>query len=331
MYPHAYRQRRARPAAVVAALAALAMVATSLGVAVHPASAQDPEMVVAPQEVGIGETFLVGNLGQDCFTEVSVTVDDLGPGAGLWAPDVEPDGDGNWLVEFTVPTEDVLADTYEINATCIVTLGEPGDTFDYAPAYITVLPFSDATFPDVPTGHPFFDEIEWTVENGVVQGYGDGTFRPTWAATRQAFAAYLYRLAGSPYGPNPGCTADQFPDVPVGHPFCGEIGWMVDADLTTGYADGTFKPTREVTRQAAAAFMYRFADEPYGPAPLCTADQFVDVPIGHPFCGEIGWMVEEEITQGWPDFTFRPTWPTARQAVAAFLYRFAGDDNDNGD
>jgi len=32
---------------------------------------------------------------------------------------------------------------------------------------------------------------------------------------------------------------------------------MADAGISTGYADGTFRPAAKVTRQAMAAFMYR--------------------------------------------------------------------------
>ena len=32
---------------------------------------------------------------------------------------------------------------------------------------------------------------------------------------------------------------------------------MADANISTGYPDGTFHPTANVTRQAMAAFMYR--------------------------------------------------------------------------
>ena len=50
---------------------------------------------------------------------------------------------------------------------------------------------------------------------------------------------------------------------------------------------------------------------------------FSDVSSDHPFHDEIAWLVDEGITEGWPDNTFRPTAAVTRQAVAAFLYRYA--------
>jgi hypothetical protein len=52
-------------------------------------------------------------------------------------------------------------------------------------------------FDDVPTAHPFHDEIDWMVANGITEGYQDGTFRPANAVSRQAFAAFLQRYNDS--------------------------------------------------------------------------------------------------------------------------------------
>lgn len=39
-------------------------------------------------------------------------------------------------------------------------------------------------FIDVPAGHGFAREIVWLVEQGVIRGYRDGTFRPAQRITR---------------------------------------------------------------------------------------------------------------------------------------------------
>lgn len=49
------------------------------------------------------------------------------------------------------------------------------------------------TFADVTPTNPFFDEVEWAAANGIVEGYGDGTFRPANVVTRQAAVAFLAR------------------------------------------------------------------------------------------------------------------------------------------
>ncbi|OWY59980.1 hypothetical protein B7486_71660 [cyanobacterium TDX16] len=54
------------------------------------------------------------------------------------------------------------------------------------------------------------------------------------------------------------------------------------------------------------------------------APTYPDVGAAHPFFAEIEWMDQEQITEGYPDGTFRPLDPVSRQAMAAFLHRVAG-------
>lgn len=49
-------------------------------------------------------------------------------------------------------------------------------------------------FSDVPTSHPFFDEILWMSTTEITQGYPDGTYRPNEPVTRQAMSAFMQRL-----------------------------------------------------------------------------------------------------------------------------------------
>lgn len=112
-----------------------------------------------------------------------------------------------------------------------------------------------APFVDVALTHPFAYEINWLTEWSVAEGYDDGTFRPNGMVTRQAFAAYLYRLEGSPAVILP--ATPTFSDVPTTHPFHREIEWFVAAGIAEGYDDGTFGPARPVSRQAMVAFLSR--------------------------------------------------------------------------
>lgn len=53
------------------------------------------------------------------------------------------------------------------------------------------------SFSDVPETHPFYDEIEWGSDNGIILGYNDGTFRPGNNVTRGASAAFISRYNDS--------------------------------------------------------------------------------------------------------------------------------------
>jgi hypothetical protein len=128
--------------------------------------------------------------------------------------------------------------------------GHPGQS---APAC------TSAPFTDVPVGSAFCGEIAWMKANGITTGYADGSFHPTEAVNRAAMAAYLYRFDGHPNASAPPCTTAPFTDVPVGSAFCGEIAWMKSANITTGYADGSYQPGTAVQRQVAATFLHRLS------------------------------------------------------------------------
>ena len=119
-------------------------------------------------------------------------------------------------------------------------------------------PPATATFGDVSTSHPFYKEIQWLVSTGVTTGYPDNTFRPGASVTRMSMAAFMYRLVGQPAFTPP--VFPSFFDVSPSHPFYKEIQWLVTTGVTTGYADGTYRPATNVSRQAMAAFMFRLAN-----------------------------------------------------------------------
>ncbi len=113
-------------------------------------------------------------------------------------------------------------------------------------------------FRDVPVSSPFCGDIRWLSAQGITGGYADGGFHPTTAVSRQAMAAFLYRLA-TPGAADSMCLAAPFRDVPTTNAFCGDISWLTGHKITNGYSDGDFRPTAVISRQAMAAFLHRIA------------------------------------------------------------------------
>ena len=109
------------------------------------------------------------------------------------------------------------------------------------------------TFSDVPSSHAFYREIEWMADQDLTSGYDDGTFRPAAGTSRQAMAVFLHRLAGEP-----AADAPAFSDVPADHPFATAIGWLEESGIARGYSDGRFAPAAPTTRQAMAAYLFRY-------------------------------------------------------------------------
>ncbi|WP_061962844.1 S-layer homology domain-containing protein [Demequina aurantiaca] len=174
-----------------------------------------------------------------------------------------------------------------------------------------------STFTDVPLSHQFSSEIEWLVDREITTGYANGHFQPQSSVTREAFAAFLYRIEGAPnYSPP---SRSPFSDVSPGDKFYREITWLASQGITTGYSDGTFRPGDDISREAIAAFLYRAAGSPATSAPKSAP--FGDVARGDQFATEILWLSKSGITTGYSDGSFKPYADVSREATAAFLYR----------
>jgi alpha-tubulin suppressor-like RCC1 family protein len=113
----------------------------------------------------------------------------------------------------------------------------------------------------------------------------------------------------------------QFSDVTAGNPFLSEIDWLQRFAVTTGYADGTFRPTVPITRGQLAIYLYRYAHGA-GYIPPCRLSPFPDVPVHSDACGAIAWLKTEGLTGGFQDGNFHPAAAVSRQAMAAFLHRY---------
>lgn len=177
-------------------------------------------------------------------------------------------------------------------------------------------------FTDVVPGDLFFWDVFWLVKAGIANGIDGDTYGGTAPVTRGAMAAFLWAMGNDGQPTSCGGTS-PFPDVPAGHPFCGHVAWASDTGVTQGQGDGTYGFAAPVTRGAMAAFLYRLANGAASP-PACGSAPFDDVPATHAFCGHISWLVEQGITDGYPDDTFRPGSAVSRQAMAAFIKAYLG-------
>jgi hypothetical protein len=100
----------------------------------------------------------------------------------------------------------------------------------------------DRTFVDVPQDHWAFYQIESLIDNKVISGYSDGTFRPGQSITRAEVAAMLTKA----FDLEPGDAS--FSDTEE-HWAKEAINAAASAGFLSGYPDGSFKPTAEITRQ----------------------------------------------------------------------------------
>lgn len=113
-------------------------------------------------------------------------------------------------------------------------------------------------FSDAKSTEWYHDGVHWAIENGVMNGMGDGLFHPDDATTRAQVVTMLWRLAGSPVVD----YAITFTDVAENEWYAGAIRWAAAVGVVTGFErEGVdvFEPDAPVTREQVAAMLYRYA------------------------------------------------------------------------
>lgn len=110
------------------------------------------------------------------------------------------------------------------------------------------LPASDQPFPDVGATSTHGQAIAKLASAGIIQGYTDGTFRPSTSVTRDQTARYVTNALELIVGASLPRTGASFPDVAPGSHYASDIDALVSAEVVAGFPDGTFRPRAAVTR-----------------------------------------------------------------------------------
>ena len=105
---------------------------------------------------------------------------------------------------------------------------------------------------DVLPGSYCYDAVAWAIENGVTNGFADGTFGVNSTSTRGQSVTFLYRALGT--APT---TVNGFTDVAAGDFYAEAVAWAVENGVTNGTTDSTFSPSNGCTRAQIVTFLYR--------------------------------------------------------------------------
>lgn len=107
--------------------------------------------------------------------------------------------------------------------------------------------FTDVTAQNGASGY-----ISEAAVHGIISGYSDRTFRPNEYITRGDMAIFLARAFDLETG-----SIREFKDVGEQMKAYSSIRNIAGDFITTGYSDGTFRPTSKVTREQFSAFLAR--------------------------------------------------------------------------
>ncbi|MEK6267011.1 MAG: S-layer homology domain-containing protein [Planococcus sp. (in: firmicutes)] len=167
-------------------------------------------------------------------------------------------------------------------------------------------------FDDVNADHPFAFEIAYLYEEGIINGYPDGTFRPNDPVTR----AHAIAMIGRAVYLDDTARSTGFRDVPSSHRFSGYIASAAEKEIIFGFPNNYFRPDWTVTRGQTAAMLDRAFYFPKAPA-----NTFKDMTKKHFAFNAVSRLAYQGVARGYPDNTFRPDVPVTRAQFAAFLAR----------
>lgn len=189
----------------------------------------------------------------------------------------------------------------------------------FADDYTVALGFNSLSFNDVSANAWYREYVLELVALGAINGYGDGTFRPTREVTRAEFIKILactvedFNAASVAYQP-------YFGDVLATDWFAPYIVWAVDNGILD--KGGDFSPNLNLTRQDMALMAYRFSQNVLKqtlpndqPAPAFNDDAQI---AGH--CKEAVYHLQKAgIINGLPGNVFSPSGNTLRSEVSKVI------------
>ncbi len=168
-------------------------------------------------------------------------------------------------------------------------------------------------FPDVPVSNPYYLQISGLISNGVITGYGDGTFRPDASVNRGQLAKMIVLAYG--LTPN-GDIIGHFTDVPANNPYYSYVETAYSLGVVSGYRDGSFHLYSNVTRaQLAKMVVQALGLTITNP----TKASFTDVATNSTFYRYIETANANGLLTGDEDGTFKPGALVSRGEAAQVL------------
>lgn len=118
-------------------------------------------------------------------------------------------------------------------------------------------------FTDVEDGVWYTEAILWAQENGIVEGYGDGTFHPHASMTREEMMAVIYRYSQyKGYDVSEAASLTVFTDSVKIQSYAEDaMAWAVSVGLIVGFEDGTIRPQADSNRAQLATVLMRYSTE----------------------------------------------------------------------
>lgn len=178
-----------------------------------------------------------------------------------------------------------------------------------------------APFTDVDTAKWYHLSVDYVLTHKMMNGVSSRAFAPNANLTRGMLVQILYNLEGKSKG-----TAANFSDVQADAWYAEAVGWAASNKVVTGYADGTFRPNAAVTREQAAAILYRYAQSKgidVSVGENTNILSYVDVQQASEYAiPALQWAVGAGVLNGKNGGRLAPTGTATRAEIAAIMQRW---------
>ena len=148
-------------------------------------------------------------------------------------------------------------------------------------------------FTDIDQSAWYHDGVHYMIENGMMNGVGNGMFEPNGSVTRAMLVTILYRQAGSPSVEG---KTNPFIDVKPNKYYTNAVIWAFQNGIVNGTTPTTFEPEEPVTREQIATILYRREGTPEVKQDLSA---FVDTDqVSNYAHAAMQWAVAEGVIKG---------------------------------
>lgn len=185
-----------------------------------------------------------------------------------------------------------------------------------------ILPFWDVEETDY-----FYEALCYNVANRFILGYNSNFFGPSYEMTRGMVVTVLYRIEGTPY-PDGDKTLS---DINNNEYYADAVKWAVNNGVVNGYANGTFKPNKSVSREELLVILrnylrYKNGEEAVTVKDNGTYETFSDINEVDDYAkSAVMWAVENTVIRGRYNggkLCIDPNGVSIRADVACMFYNF---------
>lgn len=196
---------------------------------------------------------------------------------------------------------------------------ENGEIRSGATVDVTFIP-EDWPFVDVTEDKWYYDAVAYVYQQGIMVGMSETTFEPNTTVNRAQVVQMLYNLEGQPQ-----VSRDSgFSDIWDGQWYAKAVAWASANDVVAGYEDGTFRPTRAVTREEFAQILYNYAKfKGYDLSASADLGKFPDSGQVSSWAeAALSWANGNGLINGHDDGRLDPKGSTIRAQAASILMNF---------